>query len=272
MTAVPPPRPRVSVVIPVWNDSVFLETCLGALARQSRPADEIVVVDNNSTDDSAQVARRHGVRVVEQPVQGIAPASAAGFDAASGDLIARLDADSIPPVDWLERIEMLAIAAGPLTVITGPGDFYGSGSFARWAGRNLYLGGFFRLFRLILGHYPIFGSNFMMSRELWLRVRGNVHRNHGAIHDDIDLSYQLEPDMQVQLEPSLVVGISGRPLASFGAFYRRAFWVRTTLRLDFRDLSPIRRRRLRRAWNDRTGSGASAFASAAPRTGHRAIR
>ncbi|CAN5287676.1 C50 carotenoid glucosyltransferase CrtX [soil metagenome] len=261
----------MSVVIPVWNDSAFLETCLSALARQSRPADEIVVVDNNSTDDSATVARRHGVRVVEQPVQGIAPASAAGFDAASGDLIARLDADSIPPVDWLERIESLALAAGPLTVITGPGDFYGSGTIARWAGRNLYLGGFFRLFRLILGHYPIFGSNFMMSRELWLRVRDNVHRTHGAIHDDIDLSYQLEPDMQVQLEPSLVVGISGRPLSSFAAFYRRAFWVRTTLRLDFRDLSPIRRRLLRRAWSERTSS-VSAFVSAAPRTGRRAIR
>lgn len=254
MTGAPPSPTRVSVVIPVWNDAAFLELCLTALARQSRRADEIVVVDNNSTDESAEVALRHGARVVPQPVQGIAPSSAAGFDAASGNLIARLDADSIPPVDWLERIERLALEAGPLTVITGPGDFYGSGRLATWAGKNLYLGGFFRLFRLVLGHYPIFGSNFMMSRELWLRVRDNVHRTHGTIHDDIDLSYQLEPDMQVRLEPTLTVAISGRPLASFRAFYRRALWVRTTLRVDFRDLSPIRRRRLRRAWVARSSA------------------
>lgn len=254
MTVSPPSRPRVSVVIPVWNDSVFLELCLTALGKQSRPADEIVVVDNNSTDDSAEVARRHSARVVVEPVQGIAPASAAGFNAASGDLLARLDADSIPPADWLERIERLSLKAGPLTVVTGPGDFYGSGRLATWAGKNLYLGGFFRLFRLVLGHYPIFGSNFMMSRELWMRVRGNVHSDLAAIHDDIDLSYQLEPDMQVRLEPTLTVAISGRPLASFRAFYRRAQWVWTTLRVDFRDLSPIRRRRLRRAWVARSSA------------------
>lgn len=239
---------RISVVIPVWNDAGLLAACLSALAAQSRPADEIIVVDNNSTDESAQLALRRGARVIVQPLQGIAASSAAGFDSASGDLIARLDADSIPPIDWIERIEKLAIAAGPLTVVTGPGDFYGAGRFITWLGRTLYLGGFFATFQVILGHSPIFGSNFMMSRELWLRVRGTVHRTVRNIHDDIDLSFQLQPDMSVRFESSLRVGISARPLASLRAIARRGAWVGSTLRLNFREQSPVSRRRARRLW------------------------
>ena len=248
---------RISIVIPVWNDAELLETCLTALATQSRPADEIIVVDNNSTDESALVAVRLGARVLQQPIQGIAASSAAGFDSATGDLIGRLDADSIPPADWIEQIEKFAIAAGPLTVVTGPGDFYGAGRFITWIGRTMYLGGFFASFELILGHSPIFGSNFMMSRQLWLRVRGSVHRTVRNLHDDIDLSYQLQPDMSVSFKPSLRVGISARPLGSLRAIARRGAWVESTLRLNFREMSPLRRRRARRLWREGNAALAS---------------
>lgn len=243
-----PQHQRISIVIPVWNDAALLGACLSALESQSRPADEIIVVDNNSTDSTAQVAARYGARVIEQPLQSIAASSAAGFDAATGDLIGRLDADSLPHSDWIEKMEQRALDAGPLTVITGPGDFYGASRFITWLGRTVYLGSFFRIFEVILGHSPIFGSNFMMSRLLWMRVRDRVHRGQRNIHDDIDLSYQLEPDMTVEFVESLRVGISARPLGSVAAIARRGAWVESTLRLNFRELSPRTRLRERRRW------------------------
>src|SRR5688572_29893593 len=115
----------ISVIVPCLNDAGFLGACLDALALQTRPADEIVVVDNGSTDATAAVARSAGARVVDEPMRGIWPATAAGFDAASGDLLARLDADSVPAPDWLAEVERRMAAADRPTAVTGSGQFYG---------------------------------------------------------------------------------------------------------------------------------------------------
>src|SRR5690554_7959832 len=95
----------ISVVIPAKDDAEFLDRCLFSLSIQTRPADEIIVVDNNSTDDTAAVARRHGVEPILETQPGITAAASAGYDAASGDIIARCDTDSRLPADWLEGIE-----------------------------------------------------------------------------------------------------------------------------------------------------------------------
>ena len=101
---------RIAVVIPVRDDGAALERCLAALQRQLRTADELVVVDSGSMDDSAAIALRYGARLVHPEGAGIPAATAAGLDAAHGDLLARLDADTVAPADWLARIEAAFVA------------------------------------------------------------------------------------------------------------------------------------------------------------------
>ena len=226
----------------------MLTVCLTALGAQSRRADEIIVVDNGSTDDTAAVARAGGARVITEPTRGIFPATATGFDAAFGEIIARLDADSIPAQDWLERIERGMSLVEPLTAITGGADFYGSTPLVHWLGRTAYVGGMYWSMTLLLGHPPVFGSNFAMPREMWQRIRSTVNRSVRNIHDDLDLSWHLEPDMNVVYDRSLMVQISARPFASAAALGRRLGWVYTTLALDFAEQSPFSRRRARRQW------------------------
>src|SRR5690606_1619684 len=94
--AAPASSLTVSVVIPVKDDADLLRRCLHALSRQSVPADEILIVDNASTDASAQVAIDAGATVVRCETPGIPAASAYGYDRATGQIILRLDADCVP--------------------------------------------------------------------------------------------------------------------------------------------------------------------------------
>jgi glycosyltransferase involved in cell wall biosynthesis len=238
----------ISVIIPARDDAEYLRACLAALAVQTRPADEIVVVDNASSDTTAEIARDAGARVVFEPLWGIPAAAAAGFDAANGDILCRLDADSLPPPDWLHRMEAHLTGEGAAAVVTGPGEFYGAGPVARWLGTRVYVPTYFRSMGLVLGHPPVFGSNFAMRAEVWAVVRHKVHRTVRNVHDDLDLSIQLEPDVAIVYDPALVVGISARPLDTFGGLIRRMWWVLPTLLRSWREESLLRRRsRWRRA-------------------------
>lgn len=189
--------PTVSVVIPSCNDAAMLKACLALLSRQSRPADEIIVVDNASSDDTADICSAAGVRRIPVDLQGIPATAAAGFDAAAGEIIARLDTDSRPPADWLERVETVLLASGPMSLVTGPGDFYGGSRLVRWAGRHLFLGGYFTFFGFLMGHPPVFGSNYALRRAVWQRVRDTVVRDNPDVHDDFDVSYHIGPEMTV---------------------------------------------------------------------------
>ena len=87
----------ISVVITACNEEALLGQCLTALALQTRLPDEIIVVDNSSSDSTAAIARLHNARVIQQVQSGIWPTAAAGYDAATSRCIASIDADTLVP-------------------------------------------------------------------------------------------------------------------------------------------------------------------------------
>ncbi|HEY7293423.1 MAG TPA: glycosyltransferase family A protein, partial [Dehalococcoidia bacterium] len=114
-------RPYVSVVIPAYNEELWLERCVGALQRQKTDVPyEIIVVDNNSTDNTAAIARRLPVRYVFEPRQGLTFARQAGQEAARGEIVAHTDADSEAPPDWIERIAREFRRDAGTAVVSGP--------------------------------------------------------------------------------------------------------------------------------------------------------
>jgi glycosyltransferase involved in cell wall biosynthesis len=96
---------KVSAVIPCYNAEPFLAEAIESALSQSRPPDEIVLLDDQSTDGSARVAASFGdrVRIVNGPHRGIGAARDAVLAAARGDLVAWLDADDAWEPDKLEH-------------------------------------------------------------------------------------------------------------------------------------------------------------------------
>lgn len=246
----------VSVIVPSYNDAELLHGCLAAIAAQSRPADEVIVVDNASDDDTAEVASAAGARVVFESRRGILSATAAGFDAATGDLLLRLDADSVPPADWIARVVAAFEADARLDALSGPGDYYGSSRFVHWVAEHVYIGAYSGIVSTILGHPVLFGSNLALRASTWRDVRTRVHRETREVHDDFDIAINLAPGSGVRFDPSLRVAVSARPFASASGFLRRIDWAFKTMAINHRDESLWRRRQ---QWiaarRERVGSG-----------------
>lgn len=235
--------PTVTIVIPVLDDARMLVHCLAAIARQSRPPESVIVVDNGCIDDSMRVAREAGAVIVREPIRGILPATARGFDAADGQILARIDADSRPEPDWLQRVVRHFEGSPSPAAVTGTGEFYGGRPIARHLGRHLYLGGYFLWLGLLLGHSPLYGSNFAMRSDVWQHVRSRIHRTDPRLHDDLEISFHLPEDAVVRFDPGLTMPVSARPFRTVEQTARRVGWGFRTIWVNAREQNLWHRRR-----------------------------
>jgi cellulose synthase/poly-beta-1,6-N-acetylglucosamine synthase-like glycosyltransferase len=118
------PNPEVSVVIPAWNEENNIYRTLSALAanRTSHKV-EIIVVNNNSTDQTQRVLDELGVRNYLQPIQGTPHARQMGLENARGTYHLCADSDTFYPPDWIE------LMVEPMTKNDGTTGVYGTYSF-----------------------------------------------------------------------------------------------------------------------------------------------
>ena len=120
--------PRITVVVPALDEEAVLGRCLASLAEQRTSGRvEVVVVDNGSTDATAEVARRHGARVLHEPRPGVCHARQRGLLAATGEIVVSTDADTTFAPGWLQGIDdelrrdaRVVGVAGPCAYVDGP--------------------------------------------------------------------------------------------------------------------------------------------------------
>ena len=136
---------KLTTIIPAFNEEAYLPSTLDSIqtaAAHAQAEVDIIVVDNNSKDDTAAVAQSNGATVLHEPVQGIARARNAGAHHADGDVLVFVDADVILPPTLLEEIH---------TAMSDPACVGGAVDVEYWPKRRfirLYLRAWWLLSRL----------------------------------------------------------------------------------------------------------------------------
>ena len=123
---------KVSIVIPAYNEEGYLRETLKAALAQDYPDIEILVIDNNSNDRTAEVASEFpNVRLLHEPQQGILFARECGRRAATGDIIVSMDADCLPTPSWVSNA-VKYFDDPKVVAVSGPYDLFDAPPFFHW--------------------------------------------------------------------------------------------------------------------------------------------
>jgi peptidoglycan/xylan/chitin deacetylase (PgdA/CDA1 family) len=199
---------RVSVIIPAYNEEAWIQGTLASLHQQDFEGEiEVIVVDNNSDDGTAEVARRWGAQVVHEKRQGYVYALDRGTREASGEILAFTDADTVLPKYWLSSFVRAFEEDSKVVAVGGTIDFYD----ANWKG-NIYKRYIlpFALFydRLCSSHPPLWGATMAVRRDAFLKCGGWTGKFN--LHADSDLSRRLGRIGKVKMITGLKVSTSAR--------------------------------------------------------------
>lgn len=224
----------LSVVVPVYNEVDQLPHCLDSLLAQSEDILEIIVVDNNSTDGSIELARNYAskytfIKIVREKKQGLVPARNRGFLESSGDIIARIDADTRVCTGWAVAIKQYFVTRPAIQAISGETRYYDL-PFERITAKLSDL--IIRKYnRLVAGFESLYGPNMALRSQTAKTLTKSTCS--GSINEDVDLTIHLrEKNLLNGYSSSMLAYISGRRLKTSPLnFYRWCLnWSRTFFR------------------------------------------
>lgn len=201
----------ISVIIPAYNEEKKLGECLDSLIEQRTTQKfDVIVVDNNSQDKTAEIARRYesklDIKIVVQKIKGRGAARQKGFHQAKGEIILSTDADTILPVTWIETLSK-TLRESDAVAVTGTCRVTVCG-FLTNTFFNILQPIFMRIYRIIIGHYWLTGSNFGIYKDVYEKT-GGFNQNLNA-QEDIDLSFRVNKIGQIKFISNFPVIFSGR--------------------------------------------------------------
>jgi glycosyltransferase involved in cell wall biosynthesis len=174
-------------VVPAVNEAADIGRCLASLAAQDIGRDfEVIVVDNNSTDATAAIARAHGATVVFEPHPGVCWARQRGTEIARGDVVVSTDADTTFDAGWLRRIDDAFAREPGIVAVTGPCRWVGGPRWGAIYATTLF-GIVHLIFRLTGRVLYASATNIAFRKATWTGY--DTHLTQGG--DELDLLRRL---------------------------------------------------------------------------------
>ena len=189
-------KPRFSVVIPAFNEATYIADTLDSLKHQDFDGEvEIIVVDNNSSDQTAAVARGLGAKVVKEKNPGVCWARQKGTELATGEIIVSTDADTFFDPNWLSQIDNQFIKNPKVIAVAGPCRYMNG---PLWA--EVYPHLLFSPFSLI---YKLTGKTYYASATNLAFYKGNWSGYDTALTqggDELDILRRLRKEGRVAFD------------------------------------------------------------------------
>jgi glycosyltransferase involved in cell wall biosynthesis len=181
--------PKISVVVCSYNGSATIRECMEALEKVEYPNFEVIVVNDGSTDNLADIVSQYPVRLISTPNRGLSNARNTGMEAATGEIVAYIDDDAYPDQHWLRYLAHAFMTTNHAGIggpnISPVGDGVIADSIANAPGGPVHV----LLTDEIAEHIP--GCNMAFQRDALLEVGGcdPVYRTAG---DDVDLCWRIQ--------------------------------------------------------------------------------
>ena len=217
----------VSVVVPAHNEEIYLLSCLESIGNQDYAGEyEVIVVDNASTDNTAQIARDWGARIVYEGKRSPACARQKGAQVARGKIVAFIDADTQAPTHWLSTIVWRFLCEPETVVISGPYAYNDAGKIARIASYANFISIIIdQLFRKAFNKgSAVWGCNFAVRRSALMEV-GGFDTSIKFYGEEYELSLRLSKAGKGGVIPRLFVLTSARRLKRIGVVNQYWNWV-----------------------------------------------
>lgn len=201
---------KISVVIPAYNEEAYIGNCLDSLMQQEVKPDEIIVINNNSTDKTVDIVKKYPVRIVREKEQGMIPARNRGFNEAQYEIIARTDADTILPPDWIKKIKE-HFKDKTLLAVSGPAHFYDFPDVVRTSKLTIETSfAYLKIFKQIMKHDGMYGPNMALRKIAWEQIKNEVCLDDKEVHEDLDLAIHLASLGEIMFDYHLCVSSSFR--------------------------------------------------------------
>lgn len=218
----------ISFIIPAYNEEKYISKCLESIIKYGPTDTEIIVVDNNSTDLTAEMVKQFpGVILLKEEKKGTNSARQRGLSYATGELVAFIDSDCLLSADWLKQVQAEFANAG-IAGLSGIYKFYDLNSLDKRL--IIAIWNYFAWIASLLFGYAIYGGNFVARKKL-LQQAGGFDTTITFYGDDTAVGKKLRQFGKVKFSRKLFVYSSYRRLKKEGIinsgfkYLLNYFWI-----------------------------------------------
>ncbi len=218
---------RISLIIPAYNEEKYIGDCLKAVFETHRNSFfEIIVIDNASTDKTAEIASSFGVKVFQENKKGVVRARQKGYLEAKGNILTFIDADTLMPEGWLNVIKNEFEKDKNVVCVSGPYIYYDQSVFLKFLTKLYWYILAIPIYKIV--GYMVVAGNVAIKKETLEKTNG-LDTSIEFYGDDTNMARNASKYGKVKFTTKLNMFTSNRRLKEEGTLKTTFLYVKNFL-------------------------------------------